>query len=171
MRTAIKHLHPLSMIFAQLAWTKPKKIEPGEKSRLPGLIDEFRIVLGGQPTPSFFFSQQNSRKACFYPAGRSSFPKSLTKPQGETLGKKDLLQWQKNSTLSEGHTRYWDCVKHVWWGRREVRFNLFGAQYSKLLVPTCFAIPGYPWQWVETKWRWLATHDHVKLVYRRVSWS
>ena len=35
----------------------------------------------------------------------------------------------------------------------------------KLLVPTCFAIFGYPWQWVETKWRWLATQDHAKLVY------
>ena len=35
----------------------------------------------------------------------------------------------------------------------------------KLSVPTCFAIFGYPWQWVETKWRWLATQDHAKLVY------
>ena len=99
---------------------------------MPGLKNEFRVVLGGQPTPGFFFSQQNSRKACFYPAGR---------------------------------TRYRDCAKHVWLGRREIRFNLFGALFSKLLVPTCFAIPGYPWQWVETNWRWLATQDHVKLVY------
>ena len=29
------------------------------------------------------------------------------------------------------------------------------------------------WQWVETKWRWLATQDHVKLAYcRRITlWS
>ena len=29
-------------------------------------------------------------------------------------------------------------------GRREIRFNLSGALYSKLLVSTCFAISGYP---------------------------
>ena len=49
-------------------------------------------------------------------------------------------------------------------GRRENRFNLFGALYSKMLVSTCFPISGYPWQWVETKWRWLATPNHAKLV-------
>ena len=35
-------------------------------------------------------------------------------------------------------------------------------------MPTCFAISGYPWQWVETKWHWLATQDHAKLVYEEV---
>ena len=37
--------------------------------------------------------------------------------------------------------------------------NLFGVLHSKLLVPTCIAISGYAWQWVETKRRWLATQD------------
>ena len=43
------------------------------------------------------------------------------------------------------------------------------VRYSKLLVPTCFAISGYPWQKVETKWRWLATQDHSKLVHRVIN--
>ena len=29
-------------------------------------------------------------------------------------------------------------------GRREIKFNLFGVLNSKLLVPTCFTISGYP---------------------------
>ena len=93
--------------------------------RLFIIIDEFRIVLGGQPTPFFFTTD-------FYPAGRQ---------------------------------RKRDRAKHARWGRRKIRFNLFRAPYSKLLMPTCFAISGHPWQWVETKWRWLATQDHAKLVY------
>ena len=94
-------------------------------------IDEFHMVLGGQPTPCFFTAE--FAKSNFYPPSCR---------------------------------RKWDCAKHVRWGRREIRINLFGARYSKLLVPTCFAISGYPWHWVETKWRWLATQDHAKLVYR-----
>ena len=82
-----------------------------------------------------FFLQQNSWKAIFYPAGRQ--------------------RWQ-------------DRANHVRWGRnarRKIRFNLFSALYLKLLVPTYFAISGYPWQSGKTKWRWLATQDHAKLVY------
>ena len=43
---------------------------------------------------------------------------------------------------------------------------MFGALYLKLLVPTCLAISRYPWHWEETKWLWLATQDHAKLVYK-----
>ena len=42
------------------------------------------------------------------------------------------------------HQRQRDRTKHFDGGGREIRFNLFGALYTKLLVPTCFAISGYP---------------------------
>ena len=31
-----------------------------------------------------------------------------------------------------------------------------------------FCKSGYPGQWIETKWRWLATQDHAKLVFKYV---
>ena len=37
-----------------------------------------------------------------------------------------------------GRRRNRDRAKHVRWGRREIRCNLFGALYSKLLVLACF---------------------------------
>ena len=67
--------------------------------------------------------------------------------------------------FSAGCLRKRDRAKRVRWGGKEIRFNLFGALYFKLFVPTCFAISGYPLQWANTKWRWLATQDHAKLVY------
>ena len=48
------------------------------------------------------------------------------------------------------------------WNLREFRFNLFGALYSKQSVPTCFAISGYPRQWVEIKRRWPVTQDETR---------
>ena len=57
-----------------------------------------------------------------------------------------------------------DHAIHVRWRRREIRFNLFGTLSLKLLMPVDFAVSGYPWHWVETKWCWLATQDHAKPV-------
>ena len=96
-------------------------------------IDEFRIVLVGQPTPCFFTTE--FVKSNFLPCQVVNDNKIVRNTSDRVEGKSGL--------------------------------NLFSALYLKLLVPTSFAISGYPWQWVETKWRWLATQDHAKLVYTK----
>ena len=60
----------------------------------------------------------------------------------------------------------WRSCETCRWGGRETRLNMFDEVFSKLLVPTkCFPFSGHTRQWVETKWRWLATQDHAGLVY------
>ena len=38
-------------------------------------------------------------------------------------------------------------------------------------MPPFFAISGYPWHWVERKWRWLATQGHTKLNSISMHWN
>ena len=81
-------------------------------------IDEFRIVLGGRPTPCFFFFFYNRiHEKQFFTLPVVHDHKIVQSTSDGVEGKSGLI-----------------CL----------------VRYSKLLVPTCFAIYGYPWQWVET---------------------
>ena len=116
------------------AWWRPRS-EPGVLSTLLDFwlatYGRVCVVLGGKPTPCFFFFATEFAKSNFLPCQLSMIT---------------------------------DHAIHVRWRRREIRFNLFGTLSLKLLMPVDFAVSGYPWHWVETKWCWLATQDHAKPV-------
>ena len=72
----------------------------------------------------------------------------------------------KSHFFPAGRQRQRDRAKHIRWGRREIRFNLFVRYVRSFWCRDVFAISGCSWQWVEKKWRWLVTQHRAKLVYR-----
>ena len=108
-----------------------------------------RVGVAGQQENLLYLSWVNPRRMCelavlsplFCPLPPSDQPTAFFLQKSLRKGIVSLLAVNDNDSCE---------TRPMGW--KGYGFNLFVALYSKLFVPTGFAISGYPSQLVETKW-------------------